>query len=99
MRKSKSTSPEPVKLNGHHRPGFEEPAIPVTAQPAPACKTEFVELRSKRKAVAQVRVTAIDAIWEDAGALDGPYFVQAGGRTFHPAEDSFQAVRDALGLM
>ena len=96
MRKrTKTTSPAPVELNGHDRPTV----LPPNPNPKTPTTPFFIRLTSKRKAVVMVRLSAIAAVWEDQGSLDGPFFVQAGGRTFHPGAESFSEIQNALCLL
>lgn len=96
MRKSKAhTNGEAVKLNGHDR--AHPPLNP--GSPLPSSSPPFITLTSKRGAVVHVRPSAIAAIWEDKGSLDGPFFVQAAGRTFHPNAESFTDVQRALCIL
>lgn len=81
----------PVEMNG--RNGVHPPT---TNHKTPT--PDWIEITGKRKQVIRLRLSAVDAVWEDRGALDGPFFVQAGGRTFHPNEESFAAVTAALEL-
>lgn len=96
------------KVNGHERNAAAAsqlvrnvvlPPSERTGVSAPPSNPGFVELKNKRNLVARVRIASIDAVWTDKGSLDGPFFVQAGGRTFHPCEESFAAVQSALCLL
>lgn len=89
-------SPKTNGNNGAHAIDLPASRISfVRDEPAPLL---FISIMSKRKAPVRLRLAAIDAVWMDAGSLDGPYFIQASGRTFHPNEQSFREVCAALSL-
>lgn len=58
---------------------------------------EWITLRSRRGCMAQVRTAAIAAYWIDRGKLEGDYYVQVGGKTFHPTEESYLEIAGWLG--
>lgn len=108
-KRSKAIPPAPVELNGNDILIAEPPDPAIVAAGLARIRREFKErfppkpptfltLTSKRKHVVQVRISAIDALWRDDGSLDGPFFVQAGGRTFHPNEESFVECSVVLGI-
>jgi hypothetical protein len=79
---------------------LEPPVIPVALNGRnghhPAPSAFFLAITCKRGQTVRLRLSAIAAVWEDRGALDGPFFVQVAGRTFHPNEASFAELEARL---